>query len=40
MADVFLVKRLETQGNNMLKKLVKRITKTAEDSVKEATKRK
>ena len=34
------VKRLESQGNNMLKTLVKCMRKTAEDSVKEATKRK
>ena len=36
----FFVKRLKSQGNNMLKKWVKCLTKTAEDSVKEATKRK
>ena len=39
VTDVFFVKRLESQGNNMLK-TVKCMTKTAEDSVKEATKRK
>ena len=37
--DVFFVKRLESQGNNMLK-TVKCMTKTAEDSVKEAVSRK
>ena len=40
MTDVFCVKRLESQGNNMLKTLVKCMTKTAEDSVKEAVTRK
>ena len=39
VTDVFFVKRLESQGNNMLK-TVKCMTKTVEDSVKEATKRK
>ena len=39
MTGVFFVKRLDSQGN-MLKTLVKCMTKTAEDSVKEATKRK
>ena len=40
VTDVFFVKRLESQGNNMLKTLVKYMTKTAEDSVKEAVTRK
>ena len=40
MTDVFFVKRLESQRNNMLKTLVKCMTKTAEDSVKEAVTRK
>ena len=40
VTDVFFVKRLESQGNNMLKTLVKWMTKTAEDSVKEAVTRK
>ena len=39
VTEVFFVKRLESQGNNMLK-TVKCMTKTAENSVKEATKRK
>ena len=36
----FFVKRVQSQGNSMLKTLVKCVTKTAEDSAKEATKRK
>ena len=36
----FFVKKLESPGNNMLKTLVKCMTKTAEDSVKEAVTRK
>ena len=40
MTGVFFVKGLESQGNNMLKPLVKWMTKTAQDSAKEATKRK
>ena len=40
VTDVFFVKRLKSQGNNILKTLVKCMTKTAEDSVKEAVTRK
>ena len=40
VTDVFFVKRLESQGNNMLKTLVKCMTITAVDSVKEAVTRK
>ena len=40
VTDVFFVKRLESQGNNMLKTLVKCMTKTSEDSVNEAVTRK
>ena len=40
VTDVVFVKRLESQGNNILKTLVKCMTKTAEDSVKEAITRK
>ena len=40
MTDVFFMKILELEGNNMLKTLVKCMTKTAEDSVKEAVTRK
>ena len=36
----FFVKRLKSQGNSLLKTLVKCVSKTAEDSVKEASKRK
>ena len=34
VTDVLFVKRLESQGKNMLKTLVKCVTKTSEDSVK------
>jgi len=40
VTDVVFMKRLESQGNNMSKTLVKCMTKTAEDSVKEAVTRK